>query len=111
MRSFTRVRRILVVVATTLVGAVPVMAVGAPGAGAALRPVTGCGFTLGPVSENGAAGTLFFMVDLRPSNPSQECTTTVTFQASITPDAIGTTGPYTDIDGNPLSAAQTVTFV
>jgi uncharacterized membrane protein YgdD (TMEM256/DUF423 family) len=105
----TRIRRLLAVVALAFGAAIPVIAANAPSAGAALKPVVGCGFHLGRISGQGAAGTLFFMVSLRPDNPAQRCSIAVAFSASITNSATGR--PYTNIDHDPLTATQTVSFV
>jgi hypothetical protein len=111
MRSWLlRVRRVIVVVALAVGATAPVAALGAPGAGAAVRPVVGCGYSFGPVIPQGAAGTEFFQVVLRPANPAQNCSTSVAFTASLAP-ASATVTSYTDINNNPLTAAETVTFV
>jgi hypothetical protein len=79
-------------------------------ASAALAPVVGCGFHFGAISEQGAAGTLVYSVVLQPANAAQRCTTAATFTATATPSAVATTGPYTTIDNNLLTATQTVMF-
>jgi len=107
--SFKRARRFLAVTGLALGVAVPVVAVSAQGAGAALRPVVGCGFHFGPINGQGAAGTLFFMASLEPDNPAQRCTVAVAFTASIVDSA--TSRPYANIDHDPLAATQTVSFV
>jgi uncharacterized membrane protein YgdD (TMEM256/DUF423 family) len=99
----------LAVAALTLGALVPVVAANAPSAGAALRPVTGCGFQPGQISQQGAAGTLFFMVSLRADNPAQRCTVAVAFSAEIQSEATGR--PYANIDHDPLAATETVSFV
>jgi uncharacterized membrane protein YgdD (TMEM256/DUF423 family) len=81
-------------------------ALGAPPASAALVPVAGCPFHFGTFSEQGAAGTLVFVLDVLPQNPSERCTTPVTFTASVT----ATGAAYTNIAHDPLTATQTVTF-
>ncbi len=101
-------RRLLAVVGLALGAAVPVVATSTQSAGAALRPVSGCGFTFGRTSGQGAAGTLFFSVSLRPANPAQRCSVAVTFTATITNAATG--HPYANIDHDPLTATQTVSF-
>jgi uncharacterized membrane protein YgdD (TMEM256/DUF423 family) len=99
----------MLAVAGLTVGAlVPVVAANAPSAGAALRPVTGCGFRLGHISQQGAAGTLFFMVSLRAANPAQRCSVAVAFSATIENEATGR--PYANIDHDPLAATETVSF-
>ena len=103
----SRARRALVVAGLAVGVSVPIVAIGAPDAGAALPPVVGCGFHLGRVTEEGAAGTLFFFAELRPNSPAQHCTAAVTFTAAV--HATGT--QYTNIDNNPFTATQTVSFV
>jgi hypothetical protein len=79
-----------------------------PTAAAAVLPAANCGFTMGPITENGAAGTLFFTTVLRPLSLAENCTTSVTLAAAIAP-----TSPlmrYTNIDNNPLLAGETVSF-
>jgi hypothetical protein len=78
-------------------------------AAAALPPVGGCGFRFGPISQQGAAGTFFFSIVLEPVSPAQNCTVAVRFTASITPTETGR--QYTNIDNNPLTATETVSFV
>jgi hypothetical protein len=75
-----------------------------------VAPVVGCGFHLGAISESGAAGTEYFSVVLQPTSPAEHCTTSVNFTASISPQTTAA-GPYTNIDDDPLSASQTVSFV
>ena len=90
---------------------VPAVVADAPGAGAALPPVSGCGFHLGAITNQGAAGTLFFMMALEPNSPAQRCVTAVTFTATATIAAqFSAQGPYRNITHNPLSATETVTF-
>jgi len=78
-------------------------------ASAALAPIVGCGFHFGAISEQGAAGTLFYTVVVEPANAAQRCTTALTFTASAAP-LNPASGPYTTIQENPLTATQTVTF-
>ena len=104
-------RSLTMAAAATCVGlalAVPAVTVTASTAHAALAPVAGCGFHFGPISEQGAAGTLFFSVVVPPANPAQRCTTSITFTATATPSS--TAAHYTTIDANPLTATQTVAF-
>ena len=91
---------------------VPGLAGAAPDAGAAVRPVAGCPFSLGAISQQGAAGTLFFAVTLNPSSPAEACTVSVTFSVSvqISPALLPSAGPYRNIDHNPLTATEVVTF-
>jgi hypothetical protein len=111
MSRFSHLRRWVGAACVVSVAAIPAVALDAPAAGAALRPVTGCGFHLGStITESGAAGTEFLFLELVPASPAQDCTTSVPFTASITPVAVATTGPYTDIDMNPLHASETATF-
>jgi uncharacterized membrane protein YgdD (TMEM256/DUF423 family) len=105
----SRTRRLVAVVGLALVAAVPAVATGTQTAGAALKPVSGCGFQLGRISSQGAAGTLFFMVSLKPDNPAQRCSVAVPFSATIVDLATGR--PYANIDHDPLAATQTVSFV
>jgi uncharacterized membrane protein YgdD (TMEM256/DUF423 family) len=107
--GLTRARRCLAVAALALGAAVPVIALNAPSAGAALKPVVGCGFQFGRISGQGAAGTLFFTAALVPANPAQRCSIAVTFTASIVKSANGQ--PYANIDHDPITATQTATFV
>ncbi|HLN16937.1 MAG TPA: hypothetical protein VK277_09325 [Acidimicrobiales bacterium] len=106
----TRSRYWLALIACTLGVSLPTIGAGPPGAGAALPPVSGCGFTLGPITPNGAAGTLFFSVLLVPDSPVQRCTVPVTFTTTIAPVS-ASSGPYTNIDDNPLTAVEPVSFV
>jgi hypothetical protein len=69
----------------------------------------GCTFTLGPIVGLGAAGTLSYSLTLRPASWFERCTTAVTFTASIAPDDPSLA--YTDIDHDPLTTTETVTFV
>ncbi len=103
-------REVAVVSAGVVLGlaaAAPAVTVGASSASAALRPVVGCGFHFGPITNQGAAGTLFYMAQLEPANPAQRCTTALTFTVSARPTSGGS---YTTIDHNPLTATQTVSF-
>jgi uncharacterized membrane protein YgdD (TMEM256/DUF423 family) len=109
MRTWLPTGRHFLALATGLALLFPVLTADAPPASAALAPVAGCNFRFGPTGEQGAAGTLFFSVVLEPSNAAQRCTTAVTFTASAAPNA-ASAGPYTNIDHNPLTATQTVTF-
>ena len=95
----------IALVGTTIAG-------GAPGAGAALTP-TGCGFHFGTVTQQGATGTVFYSVILQPLGPAQRCTAVIPFtvSATVAPVLVAKTGPYTNIDDNPLTAVQTVAFV
>jgi hypothetical protein len=83
------------------------IAVAAPHAGAAVPVVVGCGFHLGGVDQQGAAGTLYFIVTLEPANPAQSCTVPATVTVSAVPR---TGGSYVDIDNNPLTATESATF-
>src|SRR5690242_87632 len=103
----TSFRHVFALVFATAAMSVPVAVASAPAAHAALPPVTGCGFTLGPITEQGAAGTEIFLVTLRPVNPAQRCTIAVPFTASITANGAA----YRNIQHNPLTATETVTFV
>ncbi len=107
-----RVRRPLlsaaVVVGVGVALAVPAVTATASSAQAALAPVVGCGFHFGPITDQGAAGTEFLSVALRPANPAERCTTALTFTATATPSSTAT--HYTTIDDNPLTATQTVSF-
>ncbi|MDQ1475563.1 MAG: hypothetical protein QOE62_792 [Actinomycetota bacterium] len=96
------------VVGVALAPAMPVVTMTASSAQAALAPVVGCGFHFGPIGEQGAAGTEFLSVVLRPANSAQRCTTAVTFTATATPSS--TAPRYTTIDNNPITATQTVSF-
>jgi hypothetical protein len=78
-------------------------------AGSAGTPAKPCGFTLGPISVQGALGTLYFAVALEALSPAEYCTVPVTFQASITPVASG--ARYTDIDNDPMTTTETISFV
>ncbi len=75
-------------------------------ASAALPPVNGCGFRFGPVSQQGAAGTVFYFVALEPASPAQRCSTVVGFTASLR--AAG--AAYTNVDNNPLASTELVSF-
>jgi hypothetical protein len=103
--------RSLAAVALVLGPAVALLALPTP-AGAALRPVAGCGFSFGATSALGAAGTVYYSVELLPANAAQWCTTSVPLTASI--DVVAAlfpeTGPYTDIEDDPLTATQVVSF-
>jgi hypothetical protein len=89
-----------------------VVTAGAPGAGASLAP-TSCGFHFGTVTQQGATGTVFYSVVLQPLGPAQRCTAVIAFtvSATVAPELVARTGPYTNIDDNPLKAVQTVSFV
>ena len=108
--ALSTARRSLAIACVGIAAAVPTVAADAPSAGAALAPVVGCGFHFGPIANQGAAGTVFYSVELLPANPAQRCTVAVTFTVRATPTAVATTGPYTTIDHNPLTATQTVSF-
>src|SRR3977135_3569112 len=70
-----RMRRSLlsaaVVVGSGLALAVPTVTATASSAQAALAPVVGCGFHFGTITDQGAAGTEFLSVALRPANPAE----------------------------------------
>jgi len=106
MRSRLSILAFCVALAGAAVGAA------APGAGAALKP-TGCGFHFGTVTQQGATGTVYYSVVLVPLSPAQHCTLVIPFtvSATVAPVLVAKTGPYTNIDDNPLSAVQTVSFV
>ena len=77
-------------------------------AGAALSTTGGsCGFHLGPIQEEGAAGSAGLTVPVYPADPHQVCTVTVTAHASLTPASGGT---YTDVHGNPSTTTITLAF-
>jgi hypothetical protein len=97
-----------VAVAVAVAGMVPLLVMGAPSASAALRPVAGCGYRFGALSSQGAAGTVFYSVLLVPNSPAQQCTTAVRFTAAISPTNRSVS--YTNIDDNPLTATETVSF-
>jgi uncharacterized membrane protein YgdD (TMEM256/DUF423 family) len=105
-----RSRLIALFLGVALAGAA--VTAGAPSASAALAP-TGCGFHFGTVTQQGATGTVFYSVVLQPLSPAQRCTLVIPFTASATvaPVLVAKTGPYTNIDDNPLHAVQTVSFV
>jgi len=100
---------LVAVVGLALVAAVPAVATGTQTAGAALKPVTGCGYQPTQISQQGAAGTLFFMVVLRAANPAQRCSVAVPFTATIESQTTGRL--YANIDHDPLTATETVSFV
>jgi uncharacterized membrane protein YgdD (TMEM256/DUF423 family) len=102
----SRARGASLVVGLAVGVSVPVVAISAPSAGAALRPVVGCPFHVGNSIEQGAAGTLYFTVELRPDSAAERCTVAVTFTTTIR----GSIAPYTNIAGNPLTSTQTVSF-
>src|SRR5271167_1238849 len=102
-------RHWLALFALAIAASLPALTVGTTTADAALPPVSGCGFTLGPITPNGAAGTLFFSVLLVPSSPVQRCTVPVAFTTTIA--ALAGSGPYTNIDNNPISALEAVSFI
>jgi uncharacterized membrane protein YgdD (TMEM256/DUF423 family) len=83
-----------------------VVTVGAAPAGAALVPYAGCPFHFGDFADEGAAGTLYFTLDVLANNSAERCTTAVTFTASVS----ATGAAYTNVANDPLTATQTVTF-
>jgi hypothetical protein len=91
---------------TAVVVAAPLAAAG--GGRSASTPAESCGFTLGPINGQGAAGTLYFAVALEALSPAESCTVPVTFQASIT---MASGVRYTDIDNDPMTNTETVSFV
>ena len=101
------------VVALGVVAAIaaPVVAADASSVGAALPPVSGCGFGLGAIANQGAAGTLFYSVILEPNSPAQHCTAVVTFSATATiAQPFSSHGSYRNIAHNPLTATEVVRF-
>jgi hypothetical protein len=106
MRRWISRGRGALLVAGLAVGVSAPVALSAPSAGAALRPVAGCDFHFGAITEEGAAGTLFFAATLTPIDPAQRCTVAVPFTAAVR--AAG--APYTNIDNDPFTATQTVSF-
>jgi hypothetical protein len=103
----SRFGRSMTAVSLFLAATVSVLgSVGGGTASAALPPVSGCGFHFGPVTEQGAAGTLFFAVTLEPASPAQRCTTLVGFTAALR----ATGAPYTNVDNNPLISSEPATF-
>jgi hypothetical protein len=108
--SVPRVRAAVFALVAAFGLTLPVLAANAPDASAAVRPVAGCGFTFGGILQQGAAGTLFVSVALRPDSFAQHCTVPVTFTASVTPQSAAASR-YTNVVNNPLTATQTVTFV
>jgi hypothetical protein len=113
MRTWLSIARRSLGSASAVVGvgvalAIPAVTATAATAHAALAPAVGCGFHFGPISEQGAAGTEFFSLVVRPANPAQRCTTAVTFTVTATPSSTATR--YTTIDNNPITASQTVSF-
>ena len=105
------VRRSIVVFGVVAAIAAPVTVADATGAGAALPPVSGCGFRLGEIANQGAAGTLFYSVVLKPNSPAQRCTTAVTFTAmAAIASQFASHGPYRNIVHNPLTATEVVEF-
>jgi hypothetical protein len=84
---------------------------GLPGlsvASASTPSLSGCGYDVGTISANGGAGTEDLVLTMVPDSPFESCTTTVAVTATITPTQPGVR--YTNIDGNPLTTSQTVTF-
>jgi hypothetical protein len=103
--------RRLVVACAALAASASALVIAAPDTHAALAPVVGCRFRLGSISEQGAAGTLYFSLPLTPANPAQRCTTAVNYDASVAPSpGLTATGLYTTVDNNPFQATQTVSF-
>ena len=108
MRSRSvRARRVATVAAVVFGVTLPVLATRAATATAALPPHPGCGFHLGPLSSQGAAGTLYFMTVLEPDNLAQDCTLAVQVTAQIRSQG----PPYFNIDNNPMTATETVSFL
>jgi hypothetical protein len=107
--SWTRAS--VVVLCTVAAMSAPVVVADAPSAGAALPPVSGCGFRLGAIANQGAAGTVFYSVALQPNSPAQHCIAVVTFTAiaTIAPQ-FASQGPYRNIAHNPLTATEVVGF-
>ena len=101
-------RRAFTVICAGTLAAVPVVAADAHIAIAASPQGGGCDFRLGTISDEGAAGTVYYTVTLEPADPAQHCTTAVTFTVTATHGAPSTR--YTTIDDNPLTATQTVSF-
>jgi len=101
-------RRALMVVCTGALLAVPAVAAGARGASADSPQGVGCNFRFGAISDQGAAGTLYYMAVVEPADPTQRCTTAVTFTVTATHGVPSMR--YTTIDDNPLTATQTVSF-
>ncbi len=94
----------LVLAGSTLTVASVALGVGQASAGAA----TGCGFSLGPVQLEGAAGSLIFAVGVVPASPGQGCNATVTLTGTIeTPSG---TRP-TNVAANGQAYTITVTFL
>jgi|GEM_PF-4806631 len=110
--GFLRPRILLAAASLALGAAAPGLAGSSQLADAALPTVVGCGYHLGSINQQGAAGSLYFAVVLQPASPAQQCTISVTFTASLTPAAslLAASGPYTNIDNNPLTTAESVSF-
>ena len=107
--SWARVSVVAVVVVATM--SAPVVVTDASSAGAALPPVSGCGFRLGAIANQGAAGTVFYSVVLEPNSPAQHCTAAVTFTATATiAPQFASHGQYHNIAHNPLTATEVVGF-
>ena len=107
--SWARVSVVAVAVAATM--SAPVVVTDASSAGAALPPVSGCGFRLGAIANQGAAGTVFYSVVLQPNSPAQHCTAAVTFTATATiAPQFASHGQYHNIAHNPLTATEVVRF-
>jgi hypothetical protein len=102
-----RARRIVAVGGLALGLAFPILAVGGRAADAALPPNPGCGFHLGPLNVQGALGTLYFMNVLEPNSVAQDCTVAINVSAQIRSQG----APYFNIDNNPFSATETVSFL
>lgn len=107
----SRVRSSIMVLCVLVAVSAPVAVADAPSAGAALPPVSGCGFRLGAITNQGAAGTVFYSVVLEPNSPAQHCIAVVTFTAAaaIAPQ-FTSQGPYRNIAHNPLTATEVVGF-
>ncbi len=107
--SRVRVAIVTLAAVTAMSGTIAVADVSS--AGAALPPVSGCGFRLGAIANQGAAGTVFYSVVLEPNSPAQRCTAVVSFTASATiAPQFASHGPYRNIAHNPLAAAEVVSF-
>jgi hypothetical protein len=100
-----------VALAIAAVMSVPVLVADVTSAGAALPPVSGCGFRLGAITNHGAMGTTTYSVVLEPNSPAQRCVATVTFTATATiAPQFASHGPYRNIRNNPLTATEVVGF-
>ena len=84
------------------------LAAAVPAASAAVVPVAGCPFHLGPITGGAGLGTEYSGVAVLPVSPAESCTTTVTVTVVVAPLAPGLS--YGNILGNPLSTARTLTF-